>query len=127
MKGVNVNGENFNLIAAKYYDDLGATDLDFQEDLRRFLLIKRLFNQYRKSKVDGKIEIKERLILNHIIIINNVFREVAVDLLFYSLKDYLPELSVFLIFLNKLPKKVGDIVTTTIPMDQYVIQCLRSI
>ena len=115
-----VTSENFKLMAAKYYDDFGASDLDFEEDLRRFLLIKRLFNQYRKSG-----ELKERLILNHIIIIYNVFNDIATELLFHELKDYLSELSVFLVLLNRLPPKVGEITTTTIKMDTNIIKCLR--
>lgn len=115
-----VSSDNFKLIAAKYYDDFGASDLDFEEDLRRFLLIKRLFNQYRKSGV-----IKERLILNHIIIIYNVFGEIATDLLFHELRDYLSELSVFLVLLNRLPQKVGSITTSTIKLDTKIIACLR--
>ena len=115
-----VSSENFKLVAAKYYDDFGASDLDFEEDLRRFLLIKRLFNQYRKSG-----ELKERLILNHIIIIFNVFNDIAAELLFHELRDYLSELSVFLVLIGKLPPQVGEITTSTIKMDPYIITCLR--
>ena len=120
MNKVKVTSDNFSLMAAKYYDDLGATDLDFEEDLRRFLLIKRLFNQYRKTG-----ECKERLILNHIIIIFNVFGEIALDLMFYELRDYLCELKVFLVLLNRLPPIVGDTVTSTIKMDQELVDWLR--
>ena len=120
MNTLNITSNNFRLVAAKHYDDPGATDHDFEEDLRRFLLIKRLFNQYRKSG-----NLKERLILNHITILYNVFGNAATDLLFFELKDYLSELAVFLVLLNKLPIKVGDIITTTITLDPYIIQCLR--
>ncbi len=116
----NVTAENFSLIAAKYYDDIGATDQEFQEDLRRFFLIKRLLNQYRKTG-----ELKERLILNHIIVILNVFGDIAVELLFHELRDYLPQISVFLILLNRLPSVVGSTVTSTITLDASVIECLR--
>ena len=116
-----ISNENFKLIAAKCYDDFGASDLDFEEDLRRFLLVKRLLNQYRKSG-----ELKERLILNHIIIIFNVFGDMGCDLLFHELKDYLYELTPFLVLINRLPTKVGDVITTTLKMDPFVIQCLRA-
>lgn len=115
-----VTAENFSLLAAKFYDDIAATDEEFQEDLRRFLLIKRLLNQYRKSG-----ELKERLILNHIIVILNVFGDIAVELLFHELRDYLPQLVVFLVLLNRLPRVVGDTVTSTITLDGDVIKCLR--
>jgi hypothetical protein len=115
-----VTAENFLLISAQHYDDLGATDQEFKEDLRRFLLIKRLFNQYRKTG-----ELKERLILNHIIIILNVFGDKAVELLFFELREYLSQLTVFLILLNRLPLKVGDVVVSNITLDQRVVSCLR--
>lgn len=115
-----ITADNFNLVAAKAYDDLGATEQDFKEDLRRFLLLKRLFNQYKKTK-----ELKERLILNHIIIILNVFGDKAVDLLFFSLKDHLSQLVVFLVLLDRLPKQSGSIICSTINLDEFVIRCLR--
>lgn len=117
-----VTHENFQLVAAKYYDDIAATDLDFQEDMRRFLLIKRLLNSYRKSG-----ELKYRLILNHIIIILNVFGDAGPSLLFYELDDYLSEIVPFLILLKRLPDVVNSLVTSTIPLDQKVVTCLRCI
>ncbi len=119
---VKVTGENFNLIAAKYYDDIGGTDLDFQEDLRRFLLIKRLLNSYRKSG-----DLKYRLVLNHIIIVLNVFGDAAVGLMFHELYDYLPEIVPFLILLKRLPENVNGLNTSSIKMDSGVVSCLRCI
>ena len=117
-----ITHENFQLVAAKYYDDIAATDLDFQEDMRRFLLIRRLFNSYRKSG-----ELKYRLILNHIIIILNVFGDIGPGLLFHELNDYLSELVPFLILLDRLPNRVNSIPTNTISLDQKVASCLQCI
>lgn len=116
-----VTGENFGLVAAKYYDDIGATDQEFQEDLRRFSLIKRLFNVYIRTA-----ELKERLILNHLIVVFNVFDKAAVPLLFYELRDYKSILVPFLVALDRLPAKVGDLHTSTIPLDSKVVECLRN-
>lgn len=115
-----VTSENFGLVAAKYYDDISATDQEFQEDLRRFSLIKRLLNVYIRTG-----QLKERLILNHLIIIFNVFDEAALPLLFHELRDYLTLLVPFLVSINRLPPMVGEIHTSSIPLDQKVVECLR--
>ncbi len=117
-----VTHENFQLVAAKHYDDIAATDLDFQEDMRRFLLIKRLLNSYRKTG-----DLKYRLILNHIIIIMNVFGDAGPSLIFHELYDYLPEIAPFLILIKRLPDVVNNIDTTSITLDKKVIACLRYI
>lgn len=117
-----VTHENFQLVAAKHYDDIAATDLDFQEDMRRFLLIKRLLNSYRKSG-----DLKYRLILNHVIIIMNVFGDAGPNLLFHELNDYLSEIIPFLILIKRLPDEVNNTITSLIPLDQGVVTCLRCI
>lgn len=117
-----VNSNNFQLIAAKFYDDIGASDLDFQEDLRRFLLIKRLLNVYLR-----KGELKHRLILNHLIIIMNVFGDASVNLICHELNEYLPQIIPFLIFLKRLPPIVNNIRMVDITIDEEVVECLRCI
>lgn len=121
MYSIKVTADNFNLVAAKYYDDIGASDQEFQEDLRRFSMLKRLFNSYLKSG-----DIKDRLVMNHLIILFNVFNGATIYLLFHELKNYLPQLVPFLVALNRLPDKVGNIYTSEIVMDQKIIACLRS-
>jgi len=115
-----VTSENFTLVAAKYYDDIAATDQEFQDDLRRFSLIKRLFNSYLRTG-----ELKERLIFNHIIVIYNMFGSVAPALLFHELREYLPQLAPFLIALNRLPERVNTVFTSTITLDSDVVLWLR--
>jgi hypothetical protein len=115
-----VTSDNFGLVAAKFYEDISATDQEFQDDLRRFSLIKRLFNSYLRTG-----ELKERLILNHLIVIFNVFDRAAVPLLFHELRDYLTLLVPFLVALNRLPEQVNGIYTTTIVLDPKVVECLR--
>jgi hypothetical protein len=120
MVRIVVTADNFCLVAAKFYDDIGATDQEFQEDLRRFSLLKRLFNTYLKSG-----ELKDRLVLNHLIILFNVFNEATIPLLFHELREYLPQLVPFLVGMQRLPDKVGDQFTSEIPLDTKVIECLR--
>lgn len=115
-----VTSDNFGLIAARYYDDISATDLEFQEDLRRFSMIKRLLNVYNRTG-----QLKERLILNHLIVIFNVFGPAAAPLLFYELREYLTILVPFLVAINRLPPKVGELHTSSIPLDPKVVECLR--
>ncbi len=71
--------DNFLLYAAKNYDNPQCSSTEeFYDDLKKFKYIKRLFNKYAETG-----ELKERLILNHIVVLANVFGpEAAVNLLF---------------------------------------------
>lgn len=122
---------NFLLYAAKHYDNPSCFDtLEFYEDLNRFKYLKRLF-----SRFDETGELKDRLILNHIIVIYNLFGvEASTRMLFFKLKDYHNYLVPFLLFLNFLPKKVYNIGlegrtinTSDITLDDRVIKALRKI
>jgi len=93
-----LNNKNFELYAAKYYDNPSClTEEDFYEDLSRFKYIIRLLRKYRDSGI-----IQERLILNHIISIYNVFEmKAATRMMFYRIDTELwPPLKTFLIYLN---------------------------
>jgi hypothetical protein len=122
---------NFLLYAAKHYENPHCYDtLEFYEDLNRFKYIKRLFNKYEESG-----EIKDRLVINHLTIIYNVFGvEAGTRLLFLKLNDYLPLLKPFLVLMGTLPEvvqKIGlegkDMYTSEINMDQIVVETLRKI
>ena len=122
---------NFLLYAAKHYDNPSCFDtLEFYEDLNRFKYLKRLFSRYEETG-----ELKERLILNHIIVIYNLFGvEASTRMLFFKLKDYHRHLVPFLLFLNFLPEKVYSIGlegktinTSDISLDTNVINALRKI
>ena len=82
-----VDETNFLLYAAKHYDNPHCYDtVEFYEDLNRFKYIKRLLNKYQESG-----DIKERLIINHLTVIYNVFGAVAgTRLLFLKLREHLP-------------------------------------
>ena len=122
---------NFLLYAAKHYDNPQCFDtIEFYDDLSRFKYLKRLFNKYIETG-----EIKERLILNHIVIIYNVFGVIPGNrMLFLKLKGYEKHLKPFLIFLNSCPEIVfgigeegENIHTDVIPLDQNIINLLRKI
>lgn len=101
-----LNDNNFLIYAAKAYDKPNAIQSEFEEDLNRIKYIKRLIKRY---KING--DLKERLILNHIIILGNVFGiEATVKMLFFKLEDDdYDVLKTFLLFLNYMPKIVSGI------------------
>jgi hypothetical protein len=96
-----LNNKNFELYAAKHYENPSCLSIeDFREDLARFKYIIRLLRRYRESGI-----IQERLVLNHIISIYNVFNVKAANrMMFYRIDDdLLPAVKTFLLFLNYLP------------------------
>lgn len=95
-----LNEDNFILFAVKHYENpQSVTYEDFEEDLKRFKYLKRLFKRYIKTG-----SARTHLILNHLIILYNVWGEAATPLLFYKLEpEYWSCLKTFLIFLNRWP------------------------
>ena len=123
MKFDELNENNYLLFAIKFYDNPQAlTRDDFDDDLKRIKYIKRLLKRYKNTG-----ELKVHLILNHLIILFNVFNEATVPLLFYNLDEELwPAIKSFLIFLNRVseyPKtKVNEI-----EADEYCLQQLKEL
>jgi hypothetical protein len=125
----NLNDDNFMIYAMKCYDSPNCIMSEFEEDLKRIKYIKRLIKRYKTTG-----ELKERLILNHIIILSNVFgTRNAVRMLFYKLdeQDY-QILKTFLIFLDYMPDYVTgikgkDIWSRNISIDLFVGKRLRDI
>jgi len=95
-----LNEDNFLLFAIKYYENPQAvTKKDFDRDLNHFKYIKRLLKRYRNTG-----ELKTHLLLNHFIILYNIFGEATTPMLFYKIEEELwPVMKAFIIFLNKLP------------------------
>lgn len=126
-----LDDSNFLLYCAKHYDNPHCHDTDeFYEDLRRIKYIKKLITRY---VITG--ELKERLILNHIIILNNVFGPMHLTrIIFLKMEKQLKYVKPFLVLLNILPERVYNIgkegkifVTDEIEMDQRIIEALRKI
>lgn len=131
MNAVNLlTDKNFLIYAAQNYNNPSCQDVkEFQDDLRRIKYIKKLITRYRESG-----NLKERLILNHLIILGNIFpAEPLVRILYLKMSDQMPYLKPFLLLLSLLPKyihnvgKLGAINTEDIPLDQGIVAQLRKI
>ena len=122
--------ENFLMYAMREYNNIQCTDVEeFYDDLKKIKYIKRLFNIYKNNG-----QLKERLILNHLIIFYNVFSvEAGTRILFYKIEEtFWPMLKTFLIFLDRMPERIESIKGSTlnssdIKLDEGIVTRLRSI
>jgi hypothetical protein len=96
-----LNEDNFLLFAIKHYENPQAvTREDFDKDLNHFKYIKRLLKRYKKTN-----ELKTHLVLNHFIILYNIFGEAATPMFFYKLEPELwSAIKTFIMFLGRLPE-----------------------
>lgn len=123
-----LNEKNFILYAMKHYENPQClTEQDFYNDLKIIKYIKRLLNRY---KING--DLKERLILNHLIMLGNVFPfEVLARILFLKISEnYWPALKTFLIYLDGMPEIIHSvngkvIISSDIRVDMRIAQNLR--
>ena len=124
-----LNEKTFLLYAMKEYNNPQCVDIDeFNDDLKKIKYIKRLLNQYISEGI-----LKERLLLNHIIVFFNVFRpKAATRILFYKMEEeFWPMLKTFLFYLKFMPEERiesingREIIVTDILMDQGIIDSLR--
>jgi len=130
MDFTNLTDDNFMLYAMKNYDNPACCSVaEFNDDLDRIKYVKRLFKRYQMKGV-----LKERLILNHITIVYNVFGpEAATRILYFRLEDDLwPILKTFLVFLNFQPDDIRglngrDVHSPTITIDMKLADRLRNI
>jgi hypothetical protein len=125
----NLTSENYLLYAVKVYDKPNCIMSEFKEDVKRFNYLKRLFRRYRLDN-----EVCDRLIINHLVVLYNVFGiEAATRLLFYKMnKEDYSALKTYLIFLNFMPKEVKGIrgqnfISSEIPVDMTIANVLRKI
>lgn len=124
-----LNDDNFTMYAVKAYNSPHCIMSEFEGDLKRTKYLKRLFRRYKVTKT-----LKERLILNHLILLYNVFgAEPATRILFFRIdeNDY-DILKTFLIYLNYMPERVKgingkDIISSDILIDMNVADILRQI
>tara|TARA_R100000963_G_C4589725_1_gene67371 strand:- start:74 stop:454 length:381 start_codon:yes stop_codon:yes gene_type:complete len=120
-----LNKNNFLMYAMKMYTNPQCKDMEeFQEDLNRIKYIKRLLGRY-----ESKGHLRERLVLNHIIILNNVFGpEACSRILFFKInKEFHPHLKSFLSYLKYLPYTIPEVNLTSIPPDHKITKILESI
>lgn len=122
-----LNDNNYDILVAKFYHGKYWTTEDLEADLKRIKYIKRLIGKYIKRR-----QLNHRLILNHIIVLINVFGiEFATKLLFFKLgSEHYPAIKTFLLYLDQLPEYLmtvnGQTINTRlIPVDLYIAERLR--
>ena len=128
MSFENLTNDNIMIFAMKAYDKPNCIMSEFKEDMKRFNYLKRLFKRYRKLN-----ELREQLVLNHLVVLYNVFGpEAATRLLFFQMsKDDYSALKTYLLFLSCMPEKVKgikghDIISSEISVDMTIAEILRS-
>jgi hypothetical protein len=122
--------ENFLIYCAKYYDNPQCSSTEeFMEDLKRIKYIKKLITRYVENG-----DLKERLILNHLTILYNVFgSEHLCRILYLKMKLQYSFIKPFLVLLNIMPEKLLNIKdekiidTNLIPMDDNIVKILRAV
>jgi hypothetical protein len=124
---IKLEESTFLLYAAKYYDNPQCSSIEeFEEDLKRFQYLRKLFCRYKQVG-----ELKERLILNHLIILYNCFGLEATNMLFMKLSEYHDLLKPFVEYLNYMPRYIeyeGKIILSSdIKADKNVENILRRI
>lgn len=124
-----LNEKNILLYAAKCYDKPNCIDSEFDEDYKRIRYIKRLLHRYRLSG-----DLKERLILNHLVVVQNVFGIIpSTRMLFFRLdeRDY-SALKTLLLYTSAMPNTVKgirgrDIISSDIALDNRLVDILRNL
>ena len=118
-----LTSENFLLFAIKHYENPQAvTKEDFEKDLNHFKYIKRLLKRYRNTG-----ELKAHLLLNHFIILYNIFGEGTTAMLFYKIEEEMWDImKTFVVFLDKLPEYPKCFIHD-INVDQYCLSELGRI
>jgi hypothetical protein len=124
---IELTQDTFLLYAAQNYNNTSCVSLrEFESDLKRFKYIKRLLKRYKKTQM-----LSERLILNHLILLHNVFADALIPMVFLKFEpEYWTEMKTFLVFLNYLPEHyqiTKTINETDVPLDGYIINKLRKI
>ena len=121
-----LNDSNFLLYAMHHYDNPQCHSLEeFDEDLKKFLYLKKLITRYKK---DG--ELRDRLILNHIIVLYNIFGPSATRMLFFKIdRDNWDVLVTFLLYLGHMPETLPEynLILSDIKLDETIISVLRKI
>ena len=117
---------NFLVYAMHHYDNPQCHSIaEFEDDLKKILYLKKLLTRY---KING--ELRERLILNHIIVLYNIFGDAATNMLFYKIEESnWDALITFLVYLERMPEAIPQygIKLSDIKLDEKIIATLRNI
>ena len=126
-----LNDDNFLIFAIKHYRNASCTGMaELEDDLKRFKYLKRLFNRYEKTG-----DPNDRLIINHLTLLYNVFGNATTEMLFFKLEEkYWVNLKTYLVFLNRLPLEevysrtlLPKKIITDITLNDELIKILRNI
>jgi hypothetical protein len=115
-----LNEDNFLQYAMHIYDNPQCVTIEeFEDDLKRFTYLKKLFYRYKENN-----DLQERIILNHLIVLFNVFGDSAGKMLFFKMeKEIWNYLATFLVYLQRLPEEhISDF-----KLDELIIERLRKI
>lgn len=123
----NLDDHNFMNYAIEWYEGIVDDEQEFLEDLSRIVYVKRLLNKFSRTG-----ELKERLVLNHIVILHNVFGPNASRMLFLKIPEYHSELKTLLNYLSRMPDHIPavngvDINTGDIPIHFMIAQKLQDL
>lgn len=128
MNSKTINANNFLLFAAQNYKPSYADFTEFKEDINRIKYLKKLLYRYKNDN-----DLQTRLILNHVIVLYNVFgAHAASQIILYKLEDYLPQVKPFLIQIGIMPEKWINSKNKTmfsdeICIDLNVVKALREL
>lgn len=124
MRFDELNEKNYLMFAIKHYDNPQSVTVDdFMEDMKKFKYLKRLLKRYLKTGV-----LRVNLILNHLIILFNVFGEGTVPLLMYKLGDeYYSIIKTFLLYLNRIDPQNNTGIFANINIDDDVLDLLNAL
>ena len=121
-----LNESNFLIYAMHHYDNTQCYSLnEFEDDLKKFLYLKKLLSRYKNNG-----ELKERLILNHIIVLYNLFGDATTKMLFYKIdEDCWDTLITFLVYLDRMPESLPEynLYLSDVILDEKIIAILREI
>ena len=124
MRFDELNEKNYLMFAIKHYDNPQSVTVDdFMEDMKKFKYLKRLLKRYLKTGV-----LRVNLILNHLIILFNVFGEGTVPLLMYKLgEEYYAIIKTFLLYLNRIDPQNTTGIFANINIDNDVLDLLNAL
>ena len=124
MRFDELNEKNYLMFAIKHYDNPQSVTVDdFMEDMKKFKYLKRLLKRYLKTGV-----LRVNLILNHLIILFNVFGEGTIPLLMYKLGDeYYSIIKTFLLYLNRVDPQNTTGIFANINIDDDVLDLLNAL
>lgn len=127
MHHVDLTEDNFEFFAIKHYDNPNCLGMhEFREDMQRFKYLNRLLNKYEECG-----EMRENLILNHLVVLYNLLNDAATNMLFYRIAEkHWPILVPFLIYINRLPREIHlsskrTIMDSDIQIDMKIVKLLR--